>query len=74
MGDITNILLGALITLIGAIAMVGYNKIEQFAKQLERIAEKIERIMLADVGSESDIRQLRRDVDDHEARLQNLEK
>lgn len=59
--------------LIGAIATVGYNKIDSFAKQLQKIAEKIEAILIADVGSAKDIMQLRRDVDDHEERISKLE-
>jgi hypothetical protein len=67
MDAITNTLLGILILLIGWIGSTFYNKLNELLK-------KVEKILLSDVATKKDIEQLKIDRDDHEERLQKLER
>ncbi len=68
MGDsFTNFLLVTLITLLGFIAKVFFNKLEAFEKRLEQI-------LLGDVSSAKDIERLREVSTDHEERITDLER
>ena len=67
MGDsFTNVLLIVLISLIGFIGKVSYQK-------LNEVFDKIERILMSDVGREKDIKRLQDDIEDHEKRIDNIE-
>lgn len=68
MGDsFTNVLLITLITLLGYIGKVFYDKMEDVLK-------RIEQILLSDVSQKKDIESIKEDVKDHETRLTTLEK
>jgi hypothetical protein len=68
MGDsFTNLLLITLITLLGYIGKVFYDKMEDVLK-------RIEQILLSDVGQKKDIENLKEDLEDHEIRITSLEK
>ena len=68
MGDsFTNLLLIMLITLLGFIGKVFYEKIETVLK-------RIEEILLSDLSQKKDIEQLQDDREDHEKRITYLEK
>lgn len=67
MGDsFTNLLLVVLITLLGFIGKVFYEKVED-------IFRKIESILLSNMSHNKDIEQLQEDADDHETRITHLE-
>lgn len=67
MGDsFTNLLLITLITLLGYIGKVFYDKIEDVLK-------RIEQILLSDVGQAKDIQKNTEDIKDHESRITTLE-
>lgn len=67
MGDsFTNLLLVALITLLGYIGKVFYDKMEE-------ALGKIEQILMDDVGQKKDIESIKEDVCDHETRITKLE-
>lgn len=67
MGDsFTNILLVMLITLIGAIAKIFYEKLGSFEKRLEDI-------FLQDMSNKKDIQFMNKTLDDHELRISELE-
>lgn len=66
MDGFTNILLITLISLIGYIGNLFYTEQKQFRDEIRRIVE-------ADISSKKDTEQLRKDVDDHEKRISNLE-
>lgn len=63
----TNLLLVTLITLLGYIGKVFYDKIEDVLK-------RIEQILLADVGQAKDIQKNTEEIRDHEIRITTLEK
>jgi len=68
MGDsFTNLLLITLITLLGYIGKIFYDKLEETLK-------RIEDILLSDVGQKKDIEGIKEDVKDHEVRITYLEK
>jgi polyhydroxyalkanoate synthesis regulator phasin len=67
MGDsFTNVLLITLITLLGYIGKVFYDKMEDVLK-------RIEQILLSDVSQKKDIENLKEDMEDHETRITHLE-
>lgn len=68
MGDsFTNLLLVTLITLLGYIGKVFYDKMED-------VLRRIEQILLSDVSQKKDIEGIKEDVSNHETRITVLEK
>ena len=68
MGDsFTNLLLVTLITLLGYIGKVFYDKMEDVLK-------RIEQILLSDVSQKNDIKNVQDDLHEHEERITALEK
>lgn len=65
--ELTNILITALIALVGVIAKIFYDKFETFS-------EKFEKVLIKEVQHDGSINQLRKDVDDHEERISEIEK
>lgn len=67
MGDsFTNLLLVTLISLLGVIAKIFYNKLEEYSQDIKRI-------LIKDMESEKDIERLDEIVTDHEQRISKLE-
>lgn len=66
MDEFTNILLITLISLLGAISKIFYDKMEDLLK-------RIEQILLSDVSQKKDIESVQDDIKDHETRITNLE-
>jgi hypothetical protein len=64
-------LIGILIS--GLLAVIGYNG-QRLIGRMDRFEKKIQDIIIANVTDKKDIEVLRRDVDDHEARITNLER
>jgi len=65
--ELTNILITALIALVGGIAKIFYDKFEVFSK-------KFEALLINEVKHDGNIQQLRKEVDDHEERISEIEK
>ena len=65
--ELTNILIGLLIAIIGYIGKMLIGKIDKF----EQTAQGI---LLSDVSNKKDIERLKDDITDHEVRIVRLEK
>ncbi len=65
--ELTNILITALIALVGGVAKIFYDKFETFSK-------KFESMLIKEIQHDGSIQQLRKDVDDHEERISEIEK
>lgn len=64
--DLTNLLIGIVISLIIFVAKLFIQKMDKF----ERIVQSI---LLSDVGLKKDIEVIKDDLKDHESRIQKLE-
>ena len=64
--DLTNLLIGVVISLIIFVAKLFIQKLDKF----ERIVQSI---LLSDVGLKKDIEVIKDDLKDHETRIQKLE-
>jgi hypothetical protein len=64
--DLTNLLIGIVISLIIFVAKLFIQKLDKF----ERIVQSI---LLSDVGLKKDIEVIKEDLKDHETRIQKLE-
>jgi hypothetical protein len=64
-------LIGVLIS--GLLAVIGYNG-QRLINRMDRFEKKIQDIIIANVTDKKDIEILRKDVDDHELRITNLER
>jgi hypothetical protein len=67
MDGLTNILLITLIGLIGYIGKIFYEKLESFGNKINTIIE-------SDIKSNMTVEQIKKNVDDHEVRINVLEK
>ena len=65
--EILNYVIAALL------AYIGFNG-KQLINRIDKFEKKAEDIMISSVGDKKDIEILRRDVDDHEVRITQLEK
>jgi len=65
--ELTNILIGLLIAIIGYIGKMLIGKIVKFE-------QTVQNILLSDVSNKKDIERLKDDVSDHEVRIVRLEK
>ena len=66
MDQFTNILLITLISLLGAISKIFYDK-------MDHVLRRIEQILLSDKAQEKDIENMKEDIRDHETRISKLE-
>jgi hypothetical protein len=57
----------------GLLAVIGYNG-QRLINRMDRFEKKIQDIIIANVTDKKDIEVLRKDVDDHEHRISNLER
>jgi hypothetical protein len=57
----------------GLLAVIGYNG-QRLINRMDRFEKKIQDIIIANVTDKKDIEILRKDVDDHEYRISNLER
>jgi hypothetical protein len=64
-------LIGILIS--GLLAVIGYNG-QRLINRMDRFEKKIQDIIIANVTDKKDIEVLRKDVDDHELRITDLER
>lgn len=64
-------LIGILIS--GLLAVIGYNG-QRLINRMDRFEKKIQDLIIANVTDKKDIEVLRKDVDDHELRITNLER
>jgi hypothetical protein len=64
-------LIGVLIS--GLLAVIGYNG-QRLINRMDRFEKKIQDIIIANVTDKKDIEVLRKDVDDHELRITDLER
>lgn len=64
-------LIGVLIS--GLLAVIGYNG-QRLINRMDRFEKKIQDLIIANVTDKKDIEVLRKDVDDHELRITNLER
>lgn len=64
-------LIGVLIS--GLLAVIGYNG-QRLINRMDRFEKKIQDLFIANVTDKKDIEVLRKDVDDHEVRITNLER
>jgi hypothetical protein len=64
--DLTNLLIGIVISLIIFVAKLFIQKLDKFEKIVETI-------LLSDVGMKKDIENIKEDLKDHETRIQKLE-
>jgi hypothetical protein len=65
--ELTNILIGLLIAIIGYIGKMLIGKIDKFE-------QTVQNILLSDVSNKKDIERLKDDITDHEVRIVRLEK
>jgi hypothetical protein len=64
--DLTNLLIGIVISLIIFVAKL-------FIQRLDKFEKIVEIILLSDVGMKKDIENMKEDLKDHETRIQKLE-
>ena len=64
-------MIGILIS--GLLAVIGYNG-QRLINRMDRFEKKIQDLIIANVTDKKDIEVLRKDVDDHELRITNLER
>ena len=64
---ITNFLMTAIFGLIAFVSNI-------FLKKIDRFEKKIEQILLSDVALNKDVEGIKKDIDNHELRITNLEK
>lgn len=64
--DLTNLLIGIVISLIIFVAKL-------FIQRLDKFEKIVETILLSDVGMKKDIENMKEDLKDHETRIQKLE-
>lgn len=64
-------MIGILIS--GLLAVIGYNG-QRLINRMDRFEKKIQELIIANVTDKKDIEVLRKDVDDHELRITNLER
>jgi hypothetical protein len=64
--DLTNLLIGIVISLIIFVAKLFIQKMDKFEKIVQSI-------LLSDVGMKKDIENMKEDLKDHEIRIQKLE-
>lgn len=64
--DLTNLLIGIVISLIIFVAKL-------FIQRLDKFEKIVETILLSDVGMKKDIENIKEDLKDHETRIQKLE-
>lgn len=64
-------MIGILIS--GLLAVIGYNG-QRLINRMDRFEKKIQDLIIANVTDKKDIEVLRKDVDDHEVRITNLER
>lgn len=64
-------IIGILITIIAG--YIGWNG-KRLIDRIDRFEKIVQDMIIANVGDKKDIDFLRRDVDDHEVRITNLEK
>jgi hypothetical protein len=64
--DLTNLLIGIVISLIIFVAKLFIQKMDKFEKIVQSI-------LLSDVGMKKDIENIKEDLKDHEIRIQKLE-
>jgi hypothetical protein len=64
--DLTNLLIGIVISLIIFVAKLFIQKLDKFEKIVETI-------LLSDVGMKKDIENMKEDLKEHEIRIQKLE-
>jgi hypothetical protein len=57
----------------GLLAVIGYNG-QRLINRMDRFEKKIQDIIIANVTDKKDIEILRKDVDDHEHRITDLER
>jgi hypothetical protein len=57
----------------GLLAVIGYNG-QRLINRMDRFEKKIQDIIIANVTDKKDIEVLRKDVDDHEHRITDLER
>jgi hypothetical protein len=57
----------------GLLAVIGYNG-QRLINRMDRFEKKIQDIIIANVTDKIDIEVLRKDVDDHELRITDLER
>ena len=65
--ELTNVLIGIVIAIIGYIGQMLIKKIDKFE-------QTVQNILLSDVSNKKDIERLKDDVSDHEVRIVRLEK
>ena len=65
--ELTNVLIGAVIAIIGYIGQMLIKKIDKFE-------QTVQGILMSDVSNKKDIERLKDDVSDHETRIVKLEK
>ena len=63
--------IGVLIS--GLLAVIGYNG-QRLINRMDRFEKKIQDLIITNVTDKKDIEILRKDVDDHEYRISNLER
>jgi len=64
-------LIGVLIS--GLLAVIGYNG-QRLINRMDRFEKKIQDLIITNVTDKKDIEILRKDVDDHELRITDLER
>ena len=65
--ELTNVLIGIVIAIIGYIGQMLIKKIDKFE-------QTVQGILMSDVSNKKDIERLKDDVSDHETRIVKLEK
>ena len=65
--ELTNVLIGIVIAIIGYIGQMLIKKIDKFE-------QTVQGILMSDVSNKKDIERLKDDVSDHEVRIVRLEK
>ena len=65
--ELTNVLIGVVIAIIGYIGQMLIKKIDKFE-------QTVQGILMSDVSNKKDIERLKDDVSDHEIRIVKLEK
>tara|TARA_R110000868_G_scaffold401604_1_gene677199 strand:- start:8 stop:217 length:210 start_codon:yes stop_codon:yes gene_type:complete len=56
----------------GLLAVIGYNG-QRLINRMDRFEKKIQDLIITNVTDKRDIEELRRDVDNHDVRISNLE-
>ena len=64
--ELTNILIGLLIAVIGYVW-------QRFEKRMDKFEQYVQNILMSDVSHQKDIDRLKEDVKDHETRITKLE-